>query len=38
MQQIATAGGGQHFHALDAASLKAVFQKIALTIPVTFTE
>jgi len=38
MQQIASAGSGQHFHALDAESLKAVFQKIALTIPVTFTE
>ncbi|TWU13111.1 von Willebrand factor type A domain protein [Symmachiella macrocystis] len=38
MQQIATAGGGQHFHALDAESLKAIFKKIALTIPVTFTE
>ncbi|QDU47615.1 von Willebrand factor type A domain protein [Symmachiella dynata] len=38
MQQIATAGGGQHFHALDADSLKAIFKKIALTIPVTFTE
>ncbi len=38
MAQIAEAGGGHHFHALDAESLKDVFEQIALTIPVTFTE
>ncbi len=38
MQDVAAAGGGHHFHALDAEGLQDVFRQIALTVPVTFTE
>lgn len=38
MQQVAAAANGEHFHALDAETLREVFRTIALTVPVTFTE
>lgn len=33
MQQVATAGGGNHYHAPDAATLHAIFQQLAETLP-----
>lgn len=33
MQAVATAGGGQHYHAPDAATLTAVFTQLAETLP-----
>jgi Mg-chelatase subunit ChlD len=38
MQAIADATGGNHYIAPDAATLEAVFEEIALTLPVIFTE
>ena len=38
MQQVATIGGGNHYHAPDAATLEDIFQEIALTLPVVLTE
>ena len=38
MRQVATAAGGQHFHAPDAASLEQIFREIASTLPVVMTE
>jgi len=38
MQEVAAAGGGQHFHAASAAELQQVFQEIALALPVLLTE
>ncbi|MCA9158561.1 MAG: VWA domain-containing protein [Planctomycetales bacterium] len=33
MQQVATAGGGSYYHAPDAATLHAIFQQLAETLP-----
>lgn len=34
MQRVAVAGGGQHYHAPDVASLNAVFQRLAATLAI----
>ena len=38
MQAIADATGGNHYHAPDAAALQDIFEEIALTLPVVFTD
>ena len=38
MQQVATIGSGEHYHAATAQELVDIFRQIALTIPLTFTE
>jgi Ca-activated chloride channel homolog len=38
MQAIADATGGNHYHAPDAAALQDIFEEIALTLPVIFTD
>jgi hypothetical protein len=38
MQNVAAATDGKAYHAPDAASLNQIFQEIALTMPVVFTE
>ena len=38
MQEVAEAGGGQHYHAPDPESLDQIFREIALTMLVVFTE
>ncbi len=38
MQDVAAAADGNHYHAPDAASLIAIFQEIASTLPVILTE
>jgi hypothetical protein len=38
MQAIADATGGNHYIAPDAAALQAIFEEIALTLPVVFTD
>ena len=38
MQAIADATGGNHYIAPDAESLQAIFEEIALTLPVVFTD
>ncbi|MCA9059362.1 MAG: VWA domain-containing protein [Planctomycetaceae bacterium] len=38
MKKVAAAGNGQHFHAVDAASLKAVLQNIIRILPTVITE
>jgi Ca-activated chloride channel homolog len=38
MQDIADAAGGTHYIAPDAASLQDIFEEIALTLPVVFTD
>jgi hypothetical protein len=38
MQAIADATGGNHYIAPDAATLQAIFEEIALTLPVVFTD
>ncbi|MBL8871992.1 MAG: VWA domain-containing protein, partial [Planctomycetaceae bacterium] len=38
MKNVATAGMGKHFHAVDAASLTTVFETIARTIPTILTQ
>ena len=38
MQAVAAATGGNFYHAPDAATLQEVFEEIALTLPVMFTE
>jgi hypothetical protein len=38
MSDIADIGAGEHYHATDVTELRAAFRKIALTIPLTFTE
>ena len=38
MEQVAAAGGGEHFHAADEAELQNVFREIALSLPVLLTE
>lgn len=38
MQDVANETGGKHFHAPDAATLLAVFEEIAFTLPVVFTD
>jgi hypothetical protein len=38
MQEVATATGGKHFHAPDAASLQRIFREIAVTLPVVMTK
>jgi hypothetical protein len=38
MQAIADATGGNHYIAPDAATLQAIFEEIALTLPVIFTD
>jgi len=38
MQQVATIGEGDHYHADNAQDLRDIFREIGLTIPLTFTE
>lgn len=38
MRAVASATGGQHFHAPDAAALERIFRQIASTLPVITTE
>ena len=38
MQAIADATGGNHYHAPDAQTLQDIFEEIALTLPVVFTD
>jgi hypothetical protein len=38
MAAIAAATGGNHYYAPDAATLQAIFEEIALTLPVVFTD
>ena len=38
MQDIADATGGKHYIAPDAAALQDIFEEIALTLPVMFTD
>ena len=38
MEDIAEATGGNHYIAPDAASLQDIFEEIALTLPVVFTD
>lgn len=38
MQGVASATGGNHYHAPDAAALTAIFREIALTLPVVLTD
>ena len=38
MQEVATIGGGSHFHAPTAERLEEIFEEIALTLPVVLTE
>ena len=38
MQEVAEITGGRHYHAPDAATLHAIFQEIAFTLPVIITE
>ncbi|WP_233148652.1 vWA domain-containing protein [Rhodopirellula sp. MGV] len=38
MREIATIGGGKHFHALSAAELTAAYREIALTLGTVVTE
>ena len=38
MRNVANAGMGKHFHAIDAASLTTVFETIARTIPTILTQ
>lgn len=37
MIEVATITGGRHYHASDASQLKAIFQELALSIPVALT-
>jgi Mg-chelatase subunit ChlD len=38
MKNVAKTGRGRHFHAPDAATLKQIYQEIALTLPIILTE
>ena len=38
MRAVATATGGEHFHAPDAATLERIFRQIASTLPVLLTD
>jgi Flp pilus assembly protein TadG len=38
MEQVAALGGGKHYHAPDAQTLRDIFREIALTLPVMFTQ
>ncbi len=38
MRDVATIGGGKHYHAPDAQSLKDIYREIALTLQVILTE
>ncbi len=38
MRDVATATGGEHFHAPDAAALERIFRQIAATLPVLLTD
>ena len=38
MRDVASATGGQHFHAPDAAALERIFRQIAATLPVLLTD
>lgn len=38
MREVATIGGGKHFHALTAAELQAAYQEIALTLGTVISE
>jgi Ca-activated chloride channel family protein len=38
MESTAAAAGGKHYHAPDAARLKAIFKEIALSLPVVLTD
>jgi hypothetical protein len=38
MKAIADATGGNYYHAPDAAALQDIFEEIALTLPVVFTD
>ena len=37
MQQVATAGGGRHYHAPDEAALRLIFTQLAQTLPAVLT-
>jgi hypothetical protein len=38
MQEVAQAGGGRHFHAPDAETLREIYEEIAYTLPIILTE
>lgn len=38
MQEVARIGGGKHFHAPDAQSLREIYEEIAYTLPIILTE
>jgi Mg-chelatase subunit ChlD len=38
MEQVAIAGGGQHYHAPDAATLTEIFTELAETLPAMLTQ
>lgn len=38
MQEVASIGGGRHFHALTGAELRAIYREIALTLSTLMTE
>ncbi len=38
MRDVAREGGGKHFHAPDAATLKKIYEEIAYTLPILLTE
>jgi Flp pilus assembly protein TadG len=38
MQEVARIGGGKHFHAPDAQTLREIYEEIAYTLPIVLTE
>jgi hypothetical protein len=38
MQEVARIGGGKHFHAPDAETLREIYEEIAYTLPIILTE
>jgi len=38
MKDVARVAGGKHYHAPDAATLKAIYEEIAFTLPIILTE
>jgi Mg-chelatase subunit ChlD len=38
MKDVARVGNGKHYHAPDAATLKAIYEEIAFTLPIILTE
>jgi Ca-activated chloride channel homolog len=38
MQEVARIGGGKHFHAPDAQTLREIYEEIAYTLPIILTE